>query len=332
MLFTPSFKRRHRHPRESGDLQTLALYLILTLTMALTPQPTQADYQSGLDAYNAARYTTALDNWKAVTKQPPGEINPAIYAETHYAIGMLYWLGQGVAPDWDEASKWLHKAAELGNAGAQGKLGFMYTEGITVEKDHDQAFQWFSKAARQGDVDGQYNLGIFYLNGWGTEQDTTMAAQYLAAASAQGDEAAEAALQGLLLTAQSGDSRFRGNDGDKGNDVGVASGDSRFRGNDGDKGNDVTWILTQNPNHYTIQVIGLSKKSSLENLIKGHDNLAPFATYTLQRNNKPLHLLIQGVYPNVEDARKAKANFPKSIQKPKELWIRKFEKIQELIE
>jgi septal ring-binding cell division protein DamX len=282
--------------------------LFVLLFLVLLAQPIQADYQSGLDAYNAARYTTALDNWKAVAEQSPSEVNTAIYAETHYAIGMLYWLGQGVAPDWDEAAKWLRKAAELGNAGAQGKLGFMYTEGITVEKDHDQAFQWFSKAAKQGDVDGQYNLGIFYLNGWGTEQDKTLAAQYLAAASAQGDEGAEAALQGLLP--MSGQSL-------------TGPGPSIFF--------PTTWIKSQNPNHYTIQVIGLSKKTSLENLIKGHENLAPFATYTLQRNNKPLHLLIQGVYPNVEDARKAKANFPKSIQKPKDIWIRKFEKIQELI-
>ena len=106
---------------------------------------------------------------------------------------------------------------------------------------------------------------------------------------------------------------------------------NRSRGWPGPSIHPKTWILTQNPTHYTIQIIGLSKKSSLENLIKSHENLAPFATYTLQRNNKPLHILIQGVYPNVEDARKAKANFPKAIQNPKELWIRKFQKIQELI-
>ena len=277
------------------------------LILALLAPTIQADYQSGLDAYNAARYTTALDNWKAVAEQPADKVNPAIYAETHYAIGMLYWMGQGVAIDYTEASKWLHKAAELGNAGAQGKLGFMYTEGITVEKDYDLAFQWFSKAAKQGDVDGQYNLGIFYLNGWGTEQDRTLAAQYLAAASAQGDEGAEAALQGLLPIP-----RHSGLDPE-----------TIFL--------PTTWIQSQNPNHYTIQVIGLSNKSSLENLVKGYEHLAPFATYTQQRNNKPLYLLIQGTYPNVEAARKAAANFPTAIQKPEYLWIRKFQKVQELI-
>jgi len=298
-----------RHPvaasAAKSQIFSLAPTFILLTSLA------QADYQSGLDAYNAARYTTALNDWQAVIEQPASKTNPAIYAETYYAIGMLYWLGQGVAVDYSEASKWLHKAGELGNAGAQGKLGYLYTEGIAVQKDYEQAFQWFSKAAKQGDVDGLYNLGIFYLNGWGTEKDTTMAAQYLAAAAAQGDQGAEAALQGLLpmLTLE---------------EKSKMDPESTFM--------PLTWILKQNPNHYTIQVIGLSDKSNLENLVKGHENLSPFATYTLQINNKPLHMLIQGVYPNVEDARKAKANFPKSIQKPRELWIRKFQKIQELIE
>ena len=305
-----SGRRRDREPVERLAWAILLALLILTLL----PQATQADYQSGLDAYNAARYTTALDDWQAVVEAPSNKTNPTIYAETHYAIGMLYWMGQGVPVDYTEASKWIHKAAKLGHGGAQGKLGYMYTEGITVKQDHKQAFQWFSKAAKQGDVDGQYNLGIFYLNGWGTEQNKTMAAQYLAAASAQGDESAETVLQGLLpLPRHSG----------TGSEPGMTDPESIVL--------PTTWIQSQNPNHYTIQVIGLSKISSLENLVKGHKHLAPFATYTLQRNDKPLHLLIQGVYPNAEAARKASAKFPTTIQKQENLWIRKFQKIQELI-
>lgn len=95
----------------------------MALLVLVTGLPVHADYQSGLDAYNTARYSTALDDWKAVIKLPPGAVNPAIYAATHYAIGMLYWMGQGVTKDYFEASKWLHQAGELGHAGAQGKLG-----------------------------------------------------------------------------------------------------------------------------------------------------------------------------------------------------------------
>jgi TPR repeat protein len=154
----------------------------------------QADYQAGLDAYNATNYRLAMQQWQAVIEAPPTATNPLIYAETHYAIAMLYWQGQGVSRDFYKAYEWLQQAAELNHAGAMAKLGYLYTDGIAVPQDLDQAFEWYNKAAKLGDVDGLYNLGIFYLNGWGTEQNTTLGKQYLAAAAAQGDEAAEAAL------------------------------------------------------------------------------------------------------------------------------------------
>ncbi len=76
---------------------------ILTLTL-FTP-PTQADYQTGLDAYNDGNYKTAMYEWKEVIATPPGEVSPATHAETNYAIGMLYWLGQGVKKDYRQALK-----------------------------------------------------------------------------------------------------------------------------------------------------------------------------------------------------------------------------------
>jgi TPR repeat protein len=168
------------------------LLLLLTITPSLP-----ADYQSGLDAYNSGDYETAMQQWQEAAATPRTTLNSAVYAETYYAIAMLYWQGQGVPRDYHQARDWLVKAADLNHAGAQAKLGYLYTDGIAAPQDLDRAFEWFSQAARQGDVDGQYNLGIFYLNGWGIEQDTTMAKQYLAAASAQGDQAAEQALQQL---------------------------------------------------------------------------------------------------------------------------------------
>jgi len=320
-----------------SHLPTLARNLFLTLTLFLTIT-SQASYQTGLNAYNAARYTTALENWLAVTQQPPAEVNPAIYAETHYAIGMLHWMGLGVTKDYFEASKWFQKAAELGNPGAQGKLGYLYTEAITVQKDYNRAFTWFSKAAKQGDIDGQYNLGIFYLNGWGTEKDETMAAQYLAAASAQGDKAAETALQGLLpeLT-KSTPQKSTPPQPEKRHRHPRESGDLHpFTEIPKDETQTTlltkTWILTQNPDHYTIQVIGLSTIPKLKNLIKNHQNLSPLATYTITQNNQPLHMLIQGTYRSLDAARKARDNIPPSIQKPGRFWIRNFSEIQALIQ
>ena len=166
--------------------------------LLVCPRTSLADYQAGLDAYAVADYHEAMREWKAVAAQPASEVNPAIYAEVHYAVARLYWDGLGTTRDYFTARDWLEKAAGLGHAGAMAKLGFLYTDGIAVEQDFDQAFAWYSKAAKLGDVDALYNLGVFYLNGWGTTPDRTMAKQYLAAASAQGDPAAEQALQQLL--------------------------------------------------------------------------------------------------------------------------------------
>lgn len=172
--------------------QTLITILIVTI------QPTFADYQSGMAAYNNADYKTALKEWGEVIAAPPGKVSTATFAETNYAIGMLYWMGQYVPVDYAEAANWLIQAADLGHAGAQSKLAFLYTRGLGVDQNYETAFDLLNKSAKQGDIDGQYNLGIFYLNGWGTDVDRTTAAQYLAAASAQGDPEAEAALQDLL--------------------------------------------------------------------------------------------------------------------------------------
>jgi len=282
------------------------------IALLLVVQTTLADYQSGLDAYNNGDYDSALSEWTAVAAAPPDNISPATMAETNYAIGMLYWLGQGVQVDYSEASQWMHKAAELGHAGAQGKVGYLYSEGITVAQNRQIAFEWFSKAAKQGDIDAQYNLGIYYLNGWGAPPDKTMAAQYMAAAAARGDTDAEAALAGLLpqLNPSTPDA--------------VAGADPVIL--------PTSWILEQNPNQYTIQVIGLRSIGGLENLVRGYADMAPFAFYVQQKSNLPLYLLVQGAYPDLASARAAKDKFPPAIQNPEEVWIRKFKQVQALIQ
>jgi len=228
----------------------------------------------------------------------------------------------------------------LNHAGAQAKLGYLYTDGVAVPRDFNMAFEWYSKAAKQGDIDGQYNLGIFYLNGWGTGQDTTMAKMYLAAASAQGDEAAEQALVGANSFANNEEAN---NEEVKNDELQInllprdveaplLVGANSFAINDDETSiRDEAWILSQNPNHYTIQVIGLSTIEKLEALIDGHDNLAPFAIYVVQRSSSPIQVLIQGSYADVDAARTARDIFPRKINAPDQVWIRQFGKIQELI-
>ena len=59
--------------------------------------------------------------------------------------------GEGVSQDDSEAVAWYRKAAEQGDAHAQGALGYKYFEGRGVQRDHAEAARWYRKAARQGD-------------------------------------------------------------------------------------------------------------------------------------------------------------------------------------
>jgi len=291
--------------------------LLLLLSM-----PAAADYQAGLDAYNAGHYTTAMEQWQAVAAGSPLDVTPAVYAEALYAIAMLYWQGQGVPQDYQKAYDWLLKAADMNHAGAQAKLGYLYTAGSVVPQDYGKAFYYYNEAARQGDIDGQYNLGIFYLFGWGIQRDTVMAKQYLAAASAQGDEAAEQALQKLLAN-ETEHSEIEPAEIEPAETQPAETNDSTIL--------DESWILAQDSKHYTIQVIALSSREKLEALVQGHDQLAPFAIYTAPGNSRPLYILVQGNYAQLNAARAARDTFPRAIQKPGQLWIRQFGKIQEQV-
>lgn len=53
--------------------------------------------------------------------------------------------------DYEQAMKLLQQAALQGNARAQYAVGYMYYEGQGVEQDADKAVPWFRRAANQGD-------------------------------------------------------------------------------------------------------------------------------------------------------------------------------------
>jgi len=160
---------------------------LFALACLLAPTLLSADYQAGLDAYLEGDYDTAVVEWQDVVESPPGVVPLAVRAETLYAIGMLFWMGQGVLQDTVEAASWLHLAAGLGHPGAQNKLGFLYNAGQGVKQSHFEAFKWWQMAANQGDADAQYNLGVMYRDGLGVAPDTEASMQWFREAAANGD-------------------------------------------------------------------------------------------------------------------------------------------------
>jgi len=69
----------------------------------------------------------------------------------------MKWHGGG--KDLTTAASWFHKAADQGNLDAQIKMGVMYYLGEGVAKDPAQTALWYRKAADQGSADAQYRLG-----------------------------------------------------------------------------------------------------------------------------------------------------------------------------
>ncbi|HVS88791.1 MAG TPA: tetratricopeptide repeat protein [Candidatus Acidoferrum sp.] len=100
--------------------------------------------------------------------------------------GAQFWLGIAYEQGWfgktdfQEALKWLRKAAAHGNPDAQNSLGQMYEEGEGVKENYVLAAKWYRKAADHlpdlgGAGQGRNNLGLLYLDGLGVQKNYVQA-------------------------------------------------------------------------------------------------------------------------------------------------------------
>ena len=90
-------------------------------------------------AYQSGDYATALRLWR------PRAAQGVALAQNN--LGLMYYNGQGVPREYDEAAKWYRLAAEQGNVTAQSNLGSMYFSGVGVPQDYVQAYVWVSLSA-----------------------------------------------------------------------------------------------------------------------------------------------------------------------------------------
>ena len=158
------------------------------------------------------------------------------YADAQYNLGLIYYEGEGVAQDYEEAAKWYRKAAEQGYISAQIALGGIYYCGQGVPLNYLDAIKWFRKpheqgypenyffqkfldkenncgqdiaedgqdqveelrqAAEQGFADAQYKFGLIHENGEGVNQNATKAAKWYKKAAEQGYLVAQKKLEEL---------------------------------------------------------------------------------------------------------------------------------------
>ena len=134
-------------------MKNLFKYISLFIvTLVMSSATASADYQEGLDAYDAGDYATAMKEWRPLAEQ--GNAN------AQYNLGVMYANGNGVPQDDVEAVKWYRLAADQGDADAQYNLGVMYANGTGVPQDDVEAYKWWNLAAAQGDADARGNKEI----------------------------------------------------------------------------------------------------------------------------------------------------------------------------
>ena len=94
-------------------MKNLFKYISLFIvTLVMSSATASADYQEGLDAYDAGDYATAMKEWRPLAEQ--GNAN------AQYNLGVMYANGNGVPQDDVEAVKWYRLAADQGDADARG--------------------------------------------------------------------------------------------------------------------------------------------------------------------------------------------------------------------
>jgi TPR repeat protein len=120
------------------------------LLLALAPLTAQADFKSGLAAYEAGDYAAALREWTPLAEDG--------MAEAQYNLGLIHHHGRGVAANPALALEWYRKAAEGGYDRAQYRVAEMYEAGTGTakgKKDLVQARLWFTMAEEQKYLDAK---------------------------------------------------------------------------------------------------------------------------------------------------------------------------------
>ncbi len=82
-----------------------------------------------------------------------------------------------------------------------------------------------------------------------------------------------------------------------------------------------TWLLSQKPTAYTLQIIGLKDRAGLFDYIKQHELTGEAAYFKTSRNSHPWYPLLYGVYPNRAMAIAARSKLSVQLNQ-KDIWVR----------
>jgi DamX protein len=87
------------------------------------------------------------------------------------------------------------------------------------------------------------------------------------------------------------------------------------------------WLGTQSPDAVTLQLVAVSRESSLRRFLNQHQLSAPTAYFHTQRNGKDWYVVVHGVYSDRTAAQAAIPALPEAIRQGRP-WPRTFASVQ----
>ncbi len=114
-------------------------------------------YNAGMNAFQGGRHKEAFE-WLI-----QGDNDP----RCDYALGVLYYNGQGVERSFKKSTEYYAKAAEAGIVPAQVSAGFAYANAMGVPEDFDKAAYYLKMAVEAGEPAAKVTLAEIYARGEG---------------------------------------------------------------------------------------------------------------------------------------------------------------------
>ena len=95
---------------------------------------------------------------------------------------------------------------------------------------------------------------------------------------------------------------------------------------------DAEWLLRQNPNAFTLQLVTLSNATGLAQVTENHQSPEGFARFRVQGQDQLLYVLTYGVYEQAGQAELARAAVASAVGlAPEQLWVRRLASVQRAV-
>lgn len=91
---------------------------------------------------------------------------------------------------------------------------------------------------------------------------------------------------------------------------------------------DTTWLKAQQPEKYTLQLVGARDRASIDKFVERNRVAGPYAVYVRDLNGKPWYSLVAGVYASRDAAVEARSRLPAPLN-GSGVWPRTFASIHE---